>query len=245
MAIKVLTKSEQHALEQIEDMAKRKTATHEAIKAKRAEIDLSKYVKGSMLYAKAAKMKYGVASLKEIKIKEQRKFARAIKNVSKENPLEYIMSFQQALSEKNKALASAERRSREITSGAWVEKKDFTFKQNYMSALNELKINNIIREEVDKLSATEIAAMMPEITQYYIPNEKHRIRNKRNYHIDTTMVDDSDTNLEILNKLSMIKSDDEMRSIIKNMKSSISEEQYNQYAQTLGFYDMVVNKNGK
>lgn len=212
MAIKVLTKSEQHALDLIENDKERKTATHEAIKAKRAEIDLSKYVKGSMLYAKAAKMKYGVASLKEIKIKEQRKFARAIKNVSKENPLEYIMSFQQALNEKNKALASAERRSREITSGAWVEKKDYTFKENYISALKAIKVNEEIINEISNLSASEISSMLPNITQYYVPNEKHKIKNKRNYTVDTQYID----------------SDTEEQVILDRLQTLISEERYNE-----------------
>ena len=217
MAIKVLTKSEQHALEQIEDMAKRKTATHEAIKAKRAEIDLSKYVKGSMLYAKAAKMKYGVASLKEIKIKEQRKFARAIKNVSKENPLEYIMTFQQALNEKNKALASAERRSREITSGAWVEKKDFTFKENYISALKAIKVNDEIINEIKNLSASEISSMLPNITQYYVPNEKHKIKDKRNYTIDTQYIDSDTEEQVILDRLQTLISEDRYNELVKRI----------------------------
>ena len=217
MAIKVLTKSEQHALEQIEDMAKRKTATHEAIKAKRAEIDLSKYVKGSMLYAKAAKMKYGVASLKEIKIKEQRKFARAIKNVSKENPLEYIMTFQQALNEKNKALASAERRSREITSGAWVEKKDFTFKENYISALKAIKVNDEIINEIKNLSASEISSMLPNITQYYVPNEKHKIKDKRNYTVDTQYIDSDTEEQVILDRLQTLISEDRYNELVKRI----------------------------
>ncbi len=218
MAIKVLTKSEQHALDLIENEKERKTAIHEKIKAKRAEIDLSKYVKGSMLYAKAAKMKYGVASLKEIKIKEQRKFARAIKNVSKENPLEYIMSFQQALAEKNKALASAERRSREITSGAWVEKKDFTFKENYISALKAIKVNENIINIVSDLSADEISSMLPNITQYYVPNEKHRIKNKRNYTVDTQYIDSDTEEQVILDRLQTLISEDKYNELVDRIR---------------------------
>lgn len=218
MAIKVLTKSEQHALDLIENEKERKTATHEKIKAKRSEIDLSKYVKGSMLYAKAAKMKYGVASLKEIKIKEQRKFARAIKNVSKENPLEYIMAFQQAVNEKNKALASAERRSREITSGAWVEKKDFTFKENYISALKAIKVNENIINVVSELSADEISSMLPNITQYYVPNEKHRIKDKRNYTVDTQYIDSDTEEQVILDRLQTLISEDKYNELVDRIR---------------------------
>lgn len=217
MAIKVLTKSEQHALDLIENEKERETATHEKIKAKRAEIDLSKYIKGSMLYAKAVKMKYGVASLKEIKIKEQRKFARAIKNVSKENPLEYIMTFQQALNEKNKALASAERRSREITSGTWVEKKDFTFKENYISALKAIKVNENIINVVSELSADEISSMLPNITQYYVPNEKHRIKNKRNYTVDVNYVDSDTEEQVILDRLQTLISEDKYNELVNRV----------------------------
>ena len=217
MAIKVLTKSEKHALDQIEDMAKRKTATHEAIKAKRAEIDLSKYIKGSMFYATAVKMKYGIASLKEIKIKEQRKFARAIKNVSKENPLEYIMNFQRALNEKNKALASAERRSKEITSGAWAEKKDFTFKENYISALKAIKVHEDIIDEVKNLSADEISSMLPNITQYYKPNDKHRIKNKRSYELDVNYIDSDTEEQVILDKLQNLISEDRYNALVKRI----------------------------
>ena len=162
-------------------------------------------------------MKYGVASLKEIKIKEQRKFARAIKNVSKENPLEYIMAFQQALTEKNKALASAERRSREITSGAWVEKKDYTFKENYISALKAIRINEEIINEIKNLSASEISSMLPNITQYYVPNEKHKIKNKRNYTVDTQYIDSDTEEQVILDRLQTLISEDRYNELVKRI----------------------------
>lgn len=220
MAIKVLTKSEEQKLAKIKDSDERKIATREKIKAKRAEIDLSKYVKGSMLYAKAAKMKYGVASLREIKIKEQRKFARVIKNISKENPLEYIMNFQQALNEKNKALSLAERRSRDITSGTWVENKEYTFKKNYISALEQIKVDDRIRDAVNNLSPDEIRFTMPEITQYYVPNEKHRIKNGYKHHLNVEMVDSDSEEDVILDRLSTVMPSEEYEALVKDITES-------------------------
>lgn len=215
-----LTKSEQKALDIIENEAQRKAQRREILKTKRANIDLSKYVKGTALYARAAQMKYGLASLREIKIKEQQKFSRAIKEIPKENPIEYFNQFTALINEKNKAISLASKRNKDITSGTWVENKEVTFKENYISALKQIKVDDRIRKAVDNLSPDEIRFVMPDITQYYVPNEKHRIKNGKKHHLNVEMVDSDSEEDIILERLSTVMPSEEYEALVKDITES-------------------------
>ena len=196
-----LTKSEREALEAIEDINERKAQRRDILKTKRDSIDLSKYVKGTPLYARAIQMKYGLPSAKEIRIKEQQKLAEGIKNLSRENPLEYFQSFVNLVNQKNINVANAEIRSRQITSGQWLENKVTTFKDNYISALNRLSIDKEIVNEVKKLAPDEIRFTLPEIQMYYVPNVKHKIRKGRNYHLDSDLINSDSLKTRLINGL--------------------------------------------
>lgn len=196
-----LTKSEREALEAIEDINTRKAQRRDILKSKRDSIDLSKYVKGTPLYARAIQMKYGLPSAKEIRIKEQRKLAEGIKNLSKENPLEYFQSFVNLVNQKNINVSNAEARSRQITSGQWLENKELTFKDNYIQALNRLSMDKKIIDEVKKLSSDEIRFTLPEIQTYYVPNVKHKIRRGRNYHLDSDLINSDSLKSRIIDGL--------------------------------------------
>lgn len=196
-----LTKSEREALEAIEDINTRKAQRRDILKSKRDSIDLSKYVKGTPLYARAIQMKYGLPSAKEIRIKEQRKLAEGIKNLSRENPLEYFQSFVNLVNQKNINVANAETRSRQITSGQWLENKELTFKDNYIQALNRLSMDKKIIDEVKKLSSDEIRFTLPEIQTYYVPNVKHKIRRGRNYHLDSDLINSDSLKSRIISGL--------------------------------------------
>lgn len=204
-----LTKSEQVALNAIENLEERKTERRAMLKAKRDAIDLSKYVKGTALYAKMAQMKYSLPSVKEIRIKEQKKFAQGIKSLDNENPIEYFTKFVEAVNQKNINIINAEVRQKQITSGEWVENKEVRFKENYIKALEALSMDKDIINRVKKLDSDEIRFMMPEITMFYVPNEKHRIKNKRSYHLDADLIASDSLKATIQEKLAILEGDED------------------------------------
>ncbi len=199
-------------------------AKYNLSKEKRQAIDLSKYVKGTPLYAKAVQMKYGVPSIRDIKIKEQRALSSGIKQLSKNNPIEYFNKFVALVNQKNVNVVNAERRQKEIMEGIFEHKRDTIFKINYIKALEEYKVDDKIIDAVRDLSADEIRFSMPEIVQYYIPNEKHRKRNGYSYHIDTSIVDEDSEEDRILDRLKNVMDTDKYNSLYENVMAGRKKE---------------------
>ena len=199
-------------------------AKYNLSKEKRQAIDLSKYVKGTPLYARAVQMKYGLPSARDIRIKEQKALSRAIKQLDKNNPIEYFNKFVALVNQKNINIANTEKRQKEINSGLWVEHKEITFKDNYINALEANKIDSKIIDAVKDLSAYEIQFSLPEITQYYIPNEKHRKKNGRDYHLDTSIIDEDSEEDRILDRLKNVMTSEEFDTLYQNVMAGRKKE---------------------